>query len=155
MIFEEKYFSPYILLTEQTSLPDFLNFLRYLVIRALELQKQPSGAVHRKRCSENIQHIYRRTPMPKWVFSCKFAAYFQNTFFQGTPLDGCFCNYLSFSLWRLNFEINLSINIRLSFYLTKNSGQKCIYLKKEKSFQHEIKQIASDLRVCLYKLLKQ
>ena len=53
--------------------------------------------VARKRCSENMQQIYRRTPMPKcdinkialqlycnrtsaWVFSCKFAAYFQNTF---------------------------------------------------------------------------
>ena len=50
-----------------------------------------------KRCFENMQQIYRRTPMPKcdfnsvalqlyWnrtstcVFSCKFAAYFQNTF---------------------------------------------------------------------------
>ena len=26
-----------------------------------------------------------------WVFSCKFATYFQNTFFLRTPLDGCFC----------------------------------------------------------------
>ena len=95
--FLRKNFSPYILLTEQTSLPDFLYFFRYLVIRTLQLQKQPSGAVLRKRCSENMQHICRRTPMPKWVFSCKFAAYFQNNFFQGTPLDGCFCNYLSFS----------------------------------------------------------
>ena len=50
-----------------------------------------------KRCFENMQQIYRRTPMPKcdfnkvalrlywnrtsaWVFSCKFAAYFQNIF---------------------------------------------------------------------------
>ena len=50
-----------------------------------------------KRYSENMQHIYRRTLMPKchfnkvalqlyWyftsalVFSCRFAAYFQNTF---------------------------------------------------------------------------
>ena len=38
-----------------------------------------------------MQHIYGRKPTPKcdfnkvtspWVFSCKFAAYFQNTFFQ-------------------------------------------------------------------------
>ena len=60
-------------------------------------QKQPSRYVLRKSCSENIQQIYRRTPMPKcdfnkfakqlyWnhtlacVFSCKFAAYFQSTF---------------------------------------------------------------------------
>ena len=60
-------------------------------------QKQPPRGVPRKRCSENIQEIYRRTPMPKcdfnkvalqfywnhtlaWAFSSKFAAYFQNTF---------------------------------------------------------------------------
>ena len=48
-------------------------------------QKQPFRCVLGKRCSENRQQIYRRTPMPKcdfnkvasaWVFSCKFAAYF-------------------------------------------------------------------------------
>ena len=50
-----------------------------------------------KRCSENMHQIYSRTRMPNcdfnkvtkqlywndtsaWVFSCKFAAYFQNTF---------------------------------------------------------------------------
>ena len=27
------------------------------------------------------------------VFSCKFAAYFQNTLPKGTPLGGCFCLY--------------------------------------------------------------
>ena len=60
-------------------------------------QKQPSRSVPWKRYSENIQQIYRRTPMPKydinkvasqlywkrtlaWVFSCKLVAYFQNTF---------------------------------------------------------------------------
>ena len=47
----------------------------------------------RKDNSKNMQQIYRRRPMPKcgfnkvalnhtsaWVFSCKFATYFQNTF---------------------------------------------------------------------------
>ena len=60
-------------------------------------QKQPSRGVLRKRCSENMLQIYRRTPMPDvnfnkfakkryWnhtsacVFSCKFGAYFQNTY---------------------------------------------------------------------------
>ena len=63
--------------------------------------------VLRKRCSKNMQQIYRRTPMLKsnfnkvalqlyrnrtstWVFSCKFAAYFQNSFFIRVPLEGCF-----------------------------------------------------------------
>ena len=56
-----------------------------------------SRGVLKKRCSENMLQIYRRTPMPKcdfnkiakqlywnrtlgYVFSCKFTAYFQNTF---------------------------------------------------------------------------
>ena len=26
-----------------------------------------------------------------WVFSCKYAAYFQNNLFLRIPLDGCFC----------------------------------------------------------------
>ena len=60
-------------------------------------QKQPFRGILRKSFSKNMQHIYRRIPMPKsdfnkvskqrywnhtsaWVFSCKFAAYFQNTF---------------------------------------------------------------------------
>ena len=63
-----------------------------------ENQRQPSRGVLRKSSSENMHQIYRRTPMPKrdfnkvakqlyWnqtsasVFSCKFAAYFQNTFY--------------------------------------------------------------------------
>ena len=69
------------------------------------IQKQPPRDVPRKRCSENMQQIYWRTPMLKcdfnkivncdfnkvvkqlfwnrtlvWVFSCKFAAYFQTIF---------------------------------------------------------------------------
>ena len=33
-----------------------------------ELQKQPPRGVLRKRCSENIQEIYRRTPVQKCDF---------------------------------------------------------------------------------------
>ena len=32
---------------------------------AYSLKKQPSRGVLKKRCSENMQLIYRRTPMPK------------------------------------------------------------------------------------------
>ena len=59
--------------------------------------KQPPRDVPWKNCSGNTRQMYRRTPMPKcefnkvplqlywnhtltWVFSCKFVAYFQNTF---------------------------------------------------------------------------
>ena len=59
----------------------------------LGMQKQPTRGVPRKKCSENMQQIYRRTLMPKcnfnrvsrqfyknhtlaWVFSCKFCCIF-------------------------------------------------------------------------------
>ena len=68
-----------------------------------KFQWQPSKDVFRKRCSENMQQIYRRIFMPKcdfnkvvkqlywihtlaWVFSSKFAAYFQN-------MDSCFSEH--------------------------------------------------------------
>ena len=34
-----------------------------------EKQKQPSRGVLRKRCSQNMQQIYKRTPMPKCDFN--------------------------------------------------------------------------------------
>ena len=37
--------------------------------RENDFQKQPSGDVLSKRCSENMQQIYRRTPMPKCYFN--------------------------------------------------------------------------------------
>ena len=63
------------------------------------MQKQHPRGDLRKRCSENMQQINRRTPMSKynfnevslqlywnrtlaWMFSCKFTAYYQNTFLQ-------------------------------------------------------------------------
>ena len=71
-----------------------------LIIVTWYRQKQSSRGVPRKKCSENMQQIYRRTPMPKFDFlkshfgmslSCKFAVYFRNT------LGGSFC---------IGFEIN-------------------------------------------------
>ena len=67
------------------------------ILEIVNHQKQPSRGVLWKRCSGNMQQIYRRTPVLKcdlnkvslqlyWnftsasVFSCKFAAYFRNTF---------------------------------------------------------------------------
>ena len=83
----------------------FSNFC--LLSKFYELRISDAGVL-KKRCSENMQQIYRRTPMPKcdfnkvalqlygnltsaWVFSCKSAAYFQNKFFQenlGTIISG-------------------------------------------------------------------
>ena len=40
-----------------------------VLIRTYSIQKQPSRGVPTKRCSENMQQIYRRTPMPKRDFN--------------------------------------------------------------------------------------
>ena len=54
----------------------------------LFFQEQPSRGILIKSCSENMQQIYRRTLQlswnrtSAWVPSCKFEAYFQNTFSQ-------------------------------------------------------------------------
>ena len=65
------------------------------------IQKQPSRGVLKKRCSENMLSIFRRTSKPKcdfnkvalhrywnhtsaWVFSCIYL-------FTRLPLMGCFC----------------------------------------------------------------
>ena len=78
-----------------------LNNLASLGMYCKYYQKQPPRGVLKKNCSENMQQIYRKTPIPKcdfnkfakelywnrtlaWVFSCRFAAYFQNTFSRNT-----------------------------------------------------------------------
>ena len=70
--------------------------------------------------SKNMQQTYRRTPMSKcdfnkvalqlfwnrtstWVFSCKFATYFQNTFQLRTPLNGCFWREFK-ELWNVKYD---------------------------------------------------
>ena len=40
-----------------------------IVVKVTNIQKQPSRGVLRKSCSENMQEIYRRTPMPKCDFN--------------------------------------------------------------------------------------
>ena len=65
------------------------------------IYKHPYRDVLIKRCFEDMPKIYRRTPIPKcninkvalqlywnrtsaWVFSCKFATYFQTPFLKNT-----------------------------------------------------------------------
>ena len=67
--------------------PLFL-FTLFIILRlSINNQKQLAKGVLSKSCSENMQQIYKRTTLLKshfgMVFSCKFAACFQNTFYQG------------------------------------------------------------------------
>ena len=80
------------------------------------LQKQPSRDVLRKRCSENMQQIYRSIPMPNCDFNkvakatflkshsdidvfLLICCIFSEHLFLRAPLKGCFCTSI-FSLTR-------------------------------------------------------
>ena len=53
------------------------KFLRAPILKNI-CQKQPPRDVSRKRCSENMQQIYRRTPTPKCDFSKVALQYLQD-----------------------------------------------------------------------------
>ena len=40
-----------------------------LCLRLVNKQKQPSRGVVKEKCTENMQQLYRRTPMPKCDFN--------------------------------------------------------------------------------------
>ena len=81
-----------------------------LFLRSLNGQKQPLRGVLGKRCSENMQQIYRRAIMPKcdfnkvalqlyrnhtleWVFSCKFGQTFAGSYWKSKLFWGQFRVY--------------------------------------------------------------
>ena len=85
------------LLFDKLRLSNFFVFCACAKASKINQQKQLFRDALRKRCSENMQQGYMRTPMQKfdfnkvakqlywnhtsaWVFSCKFAVYFENTF---------------------------------------------------------------------------
>ena len=122
------------------------------------MQKQPSRGVLRKRCSENMQRIYRKTLMLKcdfnkvtkqlywthtsaWVFSCKFAAYFQYNFF----LEHLWRAASEFGMVSLITSLYCSLNLILT---TLQVSKLCKYGKLGKYEQR-----GRNLWICL-RLLK-
>ena len=100
----------------------------------LKLQKQPSRGVQRKRCSENMQQIYRRTPMAKCNFNIEIALFhgcsaanllqicciFAQHLSLKIPLDGCF--------WYIDLVLSLPLLhpsnfITLPLIVTKNANK--------------------------------
>ena len=93
-------------------------------------QKQPPSGVPRKRCSENMQEMYRRTPMPKCDFNKVAVA----------PSHGCSVNFLhtfrtpfprNTTGWLLlkqleeifeNISEDIRVKIRCQWY---EEGEKC------------------------------
>ena len=78
---------------------------------------QPPRGVPRKRCSENMQQIYRRTPMPSVLLL--ICCIFSEHLFVRTPLGGCFWTW-KFSQYRSN-HWRCSWNLNQSFANSRES----------------------------------
>ena len=91
-----------------------------------QIQKQPFRGVLEKKCCENMQQIYRRTPMREcnfdkvakqlywnrtsaWLFSWKFCCILPEYLFNRTPLNGYFCK--SSKVCWTEFKITLPENM--------------------------------------------
>ena len=102
----------------------------------LQIQKQSLTSVLQKMCSANMQQIYRRTPMRKcdfrkvanqlywnrtsaWFFSCKFAAYLQNTCFDEHLWGTTSANFFSTCLPYLSIQIRVKFGLFSYMFLTR------------------------------------
>ena len=73
-----------------------------LCLLPIAYSKAASSGVLRKSCSEDMQQVYRRTPLPKFNFNevatllkshfvLQICCILSENLFLKTPLDGCFC----------------------------------------------------------------
>ena len=119
-------------------LKTYFNFSRFI-------QKQPSTGAFIKKCPENMQQIYRRTPMPKgdfqkvalqiywnhtsaWMFSCNLLHIFR------TPLEGSFWVYKKFVLKHLTVFIEEE-SVYHRHWLQKKSIHSNVIIKTIKWYQ--------------------
>ena len=71
--------------------------IKAIIFRMVTTYRSSHPEVFYEKCVLKIcSKFTREHPCRSMVFSCKFAAYFLNTFL-GTPLRGCFCIYVHFT----------------------------------------------------------
>ena len=93
--------------TEKSGIQGKLRELFCTMVKTFQLPQQLSRGVLKKRCSVNMQRIYKGRLMPKCDFNKVALHFYWNHTFLRTPLDGCFCNwFLELSNW---VEINCRI----------------------------------------------
>ena len=103
---------------------DFLCFICLTFNPEYYLQKQPSKGVFRKRCPENMQQIYRRTPMSKCNFN-----------------NATLCKAL-ISIMKLYWNLTLTC----SFYKNTSEGSfLSIKIQKYSSYDHYIRTSSNDV----------
>ena len=98
----------------------------------MHLQRQPPRGVSRNRCSENMQQIYRRTPMPKDDFNkVALQLYWNHTSaWVATLLKSHFdmdCNFIEIALRHGCSPVNLLHIFRTPFL--KNTSERLLLMK--------------------------
>ena len=86
---------------------------------ALTFQKQPSGDVLKKRCSENMLQIYRRKPMPKCEIALQHGCPPANLLYIfWTPFPRNTSGWLRLTFAHITFKLSIC-NWNQSFYKNK------------------------------------
>ena len=86
-----------------------------------KLQKQLSRDAFSKRCSQNMQTIYGRTPLTKCDF--KFAAYFQISFLKNTSRWLLLKLIIWYPLLILHTIYGSNFNVLAKFLFTKSKSE--------------------------------
>ena len=97
----------------------------WLFIDNILIQKQPPIGVPRKRCSENMQQIYRRTPLPKCNFN-KVALHQC----QSVISIKLFCSFIEIALRLKCSPVNLPHYFRTPFPKNTSEGLLLSYWQK-------------------------
>ena len=99
------------------------------------LQKQPSRGVRKKRRSENVQQIYRRTHMPKCDFNELLCSFIEITLRHGSSPEDLL------HIFRTSFSKNTSgwllLNLLITLILIKLYNFQ-FYTRQEQLYQKEI-----------------
>ena len=100
------------------TLDSFVKVMVMMIIKILRTysQKQPPRGVLRKRCSENMQQIYRRTPMPKFDFN-KVAL---------QPMPKLLCKFIEITI-RHGCSLVNSLNFFRTPFLKNTSWRPLLY----------------------------
>ena len=125
---------------------NILKLLAFILCKAFKKKKNEKRGLKLASLSHFLHDFWRKLFLTLFYLLTKFHCL---TAFTSWVL-GNMCIVITCCLVYdvMNFEINHTFLIKPFYCITRKSGQKCKYLKNEKSFSHEIKNIFSSFLKC-------
>ena len=103
----------------------------------MKQQKQLPRGVPRKKCSENVQQIYRRTPMPKCDFNIvALQLYWNHTSAWVLPVNLLHIFRKPFLKYTSGFRNRKTTGFLISIQISNGQGPSCVWLKSNKQQHH-------------------